>query len=166
MSFEYREHRRILLIDENTRKLNLRATVLRNHEIEVHTCGAISEAAPLWKTIPYDFVLMALAADTMQAEAVAEQIRRCKPRQRIGLLVGPPAFIREVARQPLPRVRVEHSRPAPSALPSGKTAAEPQWQWSVAKVITDWYSDQARKSAQSLSLGQNFPTQQRAGTGT
>ncbi len=36
MTILYSERRRVLLIDENSRKLNLLATILRNHEVEVH----------------------------------------------------------------------------------------------------------------------------------
>lgn len=142
MSYEYREHRRILLIDQNSRKLNLRATILRNHEIEVHTCNAMSDAPAFWKTIPYDLILMALAPESDEVQQVTEQIRLSKPRQRIGLLIGPPAFIREISRTPLKRTIPEPTPVLPQPVPAER-ASEPQWQYLVGKVIADWYSNHA-----------------------
>ena len=53
------DHRRILLIDQNHIKQNLRATILRNYEIEVHTAGNSKEASALWIRYSYDLVLLA-----------------------------------------------------------------------------------------------------------
>ncbi len=157
MSYEYQEHRRILLIDENARKLNVRANVLRNHEIEVHTCSAIAEAMPLWRNIPYDLVLMALANDG-RTEELTRQIRDCKPAQRIGLLVGPPTFIREIARPARPHKQTNENV-VPIQTVSAESNPEPQWQWSVSRVIKGWYSDYALGSEEAP-----FPISQRTGT--
>jgi len=123
--FLYNEQRRILLIDANTRKLNLRANVLRNHEIEVHTANSLEHAESLWRTIPYDFVLLAAQENSEEAATLTARIHENKPHQRIGLLVGPPAFIREMSRlskqrQPISRRSVV-SMPAPIAqqIPTG-----------------------------------------------
>ena len=90
------DHRRILLIDQNRTKQNLRANILRNYEIEVHTANSITEAATLWTRYCYDLVLLAAHETSEEATAVSAQIRRINPRQRIGLLVGPPIFVREL----------------------------------------------------------------------
>jgi CheY-like chemotaxis protein len=95
MTILYSERRRILLIDENSRKLNLLTTILRNHEVEVHPAACLEDAKSLWKNIPYDLVLLAAPENSEQATLVSLQIRKTKPRQRIALLVGPPAYIRE-----------------------------------------------------------------------
>ncbi len=141
MPYEYREHRRILLVDQNTRKLNLRATILRNHEIEVHTCETMSDAPALWKNIPYDLILMASSEEPYEVEQFAEQIRLSKPRQRIGLLVGPPIFIREISRTPGKKILSEPTPAAMSPHMPVEQAAEPQWRQLVGRVLTDWYSD-------------------------
>ena len=83
MTILYSERRRILLIDENSRKLNLLTTILRNHEVEVHPATRLEEAKSLWKNIPYDLVLLAASENSEQAALVSLQIRRTKPRQRI-----------------------------------------------------------------------------------
>jgi CheY-like chemotaxis protein len=50
------DHRRILLIDQNRTKQNLRATILRNYEIEVHTADNPREASALWTRYSYELV--------------------------------------------------------------------------------------------------------------
>ncbi len=100
------DHRRILLIDQNHTKQNLRATILRNYEIEVHTASNLTDAAALWTRYFYNLVLLAAPENSDEAVAVTAQVRQVHPRQRIGLLVGPPVFIRElggVRREPARR---------------------------------------------------------------
>ena len=87
---------RVLLIDENPFKQNLRATILRNYEVEVHTATTLTDAQNLWINNLYDLVLLAAAENSPEALALPAQIRKSKPRQRIGLLVGAPAYVREV----------------------------------------------------------------------
>jgi hypothetical protein len=67
MTILYSEHRRVLLIDENSRRLNLLATILRNHEVEVHPASRLNDAQSLWKNIPYDLVLLAAPENSEQA---------------------------------------------------------------------------------------------------
>jgi len=140
MTHLYRDQRRVLLIDENPRKLNLRAGILRNHEVEVHTASGLAEAARLWTIIPYDLVLLAVPENSGAAVEATEQIRKSKPRQRLGLLVGPPAYIREVGQTPK-KCTVRDSPNSPvqaitEALPA------PQWGEMVQKVVSDWYTRQ------------------------
>jgi hypothetical protein len=100
------DHRRILLIDQNHIKQNLRATILRNYEIEVHTASNLTDAAALWTRYLYNLVLLAAPENSEEAVAATAQVRQVHPRQRIGLLVGPPVFIRElggVRREPARR---------------------------------------------------------------
>jgi ActR/RegA family two-component response regulator len=91
------DHRRILLIDQNRTKQELRATILRNYEIEVHTASTITEAATRWRTYSYDLVLVAAQEKSEETLAVTAQLRSIKPGQRIGLLVGPPTFVQNWA---------------------------------------------------------------------
>ncbi len=130
------ERRRILLVDENARKQNLRANILRNYDVEVHTAESLIEAAPLWRTNTYDLILLDGRSPEV-ADAVSAEIRESKPKQRIGVLVGPPKFIRELNGAPKKNNPVKVSIPAQMIpLPVG---AEPQWQLTVQKIVADWY---------------------------
>jgi len=142
MSHVYLDHRRILLIGEDARQLNLRASVFRNHEIEVHTASILSHAS-LWKTIPYDLVLLATQEDSEEAVQITAQIRKSRPRQRIALLVGPPAYLREVGRAPKKRERIAEELQISKLAPNGERASSPQWQLMVPKVVTGWYAKQS-----------------------
>jgi CheY-like chemotaxis protein len=138
MTYLYKEHRRVLLVDENARKLNLRAAILRNHEVEVHTASGLAEAASLWKVIPYDLVLLAVAENSGEAVEVTAQIWKTKPRQRVGLLVGPPAYIREVGRTPEKcATTVSPTLPAPVIT---ENPSAPQWREMIQRVVGDWYT--------------------------
>lgn len=140
MSILYSERRRVLLIDENSHRLNLRATILRNHEIEVHLAARVDEARSLWKNIPYDLVLLAAPEDSEQAVLVSQQIRKSKPRQRIALLIGPPAYIREIGRPGAKGKTKPHTvPPAPAA---DIAPLQPQWPAIVQTVVSNWYVDQ------------------------
>ena len=129
------EHRRVLLIDENVRKRNLRAMVLRNHEVEVHTAAALSELNVAWKAIPYDMVLLAVQENSPEATAATAQIWQSNPRQRVGLLIGPPNFVRELGRPAKGSERLG-SRPRPVV--AIDEAISPQWREIVQKVVTGW----------------------------
>jgi CheY-like chemotaxis protein len=143
------DHRKILLIDQNRTKQNLRATILRNYEIEVHTASSIPEAAALWARHLYDLVLLAAEENSKEAGSVSAEIRRVNPRQRIGLLVGPPVFIRELggARGAPRRRKVESVRmisPSRSLENPGmpimaSQPPSPQWQEMIGKLVSNWY---------------------------
>jgi CheY-like chemotaxis protein len=147
MNHLYIDHRRVLLIDHDTTKQTLRATILRNYEVEVHTAVSVADAASLSKMHAYDLVLLAAQLDSEEASWLSTQIRAIRPRQRIGLLVGPPDFIRELggARKKArctPRVSsgqaVENHDEVvlPSLTPS------PQWQETIRRLVSDWYVGQ------------------------
>jgi len=135
----YKDHRRILLVDENSRKLNLRAGILRNHEVEVHTANGLVEAASFWRNIAYDLVLLALPENSNEAVVATEQIRRSKPRQRVGLLVGPPAYIQEIGR---PKKQQTSQLPDVPVAALKDMVPAPQWKAMVQKVVGDWYTEQ------------------------
>jgi CheY-like chemotaxis protein len=137
----YDDRRKVLLVDENSRTQKLRATMLRGREIEVHTAENIAHAESLWRTRSYDLVLLA-AENSAQSYLVSAQIRQAKPQQRIALLVGPPTYVREVARAAKKAPKPGHAETAvSSAQPSSHDPeASPQWQQIVQKVVADWYS--------------------------
>jgi CheY-like chemotaxis protein len=144
------DHRRILLIDQNPTKQTLRANILRNYEIEVHTASNVMNAAGLWRRHLYDLVLLAAQPNSDEASTVSAQIRKVNPRQRIGLLVGPPVFVLELGGTPEPRRRkaasIHQVRPnriaGSSSLPvSPLQPSAPHWQEMIRKLVTDWYVD-------------------------
>ncbi|MGA8493008.1 MAG: hypothetical protein WB711_21475 [Terriglobales bacterium] len=158
MTHLHSDHRRILLIDQNTTKQNLRATILRNYEIEVHTASSVADAAYLSRMHTYDLVLLAAQENSEQAGALCRRIRAIRPRQRIGLLVGPPTFVLELCgpRTQAPRKKaasvcgvspsrvVEHpSVPVSASYSSAPYAPSPQWQEMIRRLVTDWYAEQS-----------------------
>jgi CheY-like chemotaxis protein len=160
MTSLYDDHRRILLIDQNRTKQDLRATILRNYEIEVHTASDLSEAAALWTKHLYDLVLLAAQENSEEAVAVSARIRQINPRQRIALLVGPPAFIRELGgrrRKAASISRISPSRVSrkPSLPVSVPHASSPQWQEMIRKLVTDWYVEQYAFLGISKTVGRS-----------
>jgi response regulator RpfG family c-di-GMP phosphodiesterase len=144
MTHLHRDHRRILLIDQNTAKQNLRATILRNYEIEVHTASSVAEAASLSKTNTYDLILLAAQENSEPAAAFCTQIRAIRPGQRIGLLVGPPAFVRELGGKRKKAASIGEVSPSHvvenySEPVSSPHASSPQWQEMIRKLVADWY---------------------------
>jgi CheY-like chemotaxis protein len=144
------DHHRILLIDQSPTKQKLRATILRNHEIEVHTASSATDAAGLWRRHLYDLVLLAAQENSEEAITVSAQIRKVNPRQRIGLLVGPPVFVLELGgtREPRRRKAASIRQVSPSRIvedPNIPVAlpqpSSPHWQQMVRKLVTDWYVD-------------------------
>ena len=156
MTHLHNDHRRILLIDQNTTKQNLRATILRNYEIEVHTASSVIEAASLSKMHSYDLILLAAPEHSDDVGVLCTQIRAIRPRQRIGLLVGPPAFVRE-----LNVVRRQGRRKKVSSIDEMSTSrserhsevigspvgSSPQWQEMIRKLVSNWYVDHGALSA-------------------
>lgn len=152
MQHLYSDHRRILLIDENTTKQNLRATVLRNYEIEVHTASSITDAAKFWSAQFYDLVLLAAPENSADALALCAQLGASKHCPRIGLLVGPPTYVRELGGKRKKAATIRET------VPDGETASpSPQWQETIRKLVSDWYVDQ------SAVLGLSKPTSRSAG---
>jgi hypothetical protein len=144
MSMLYSERRRVLLIDENSRRLQLLATILRNREVEVHPASQLDEARSLWRNIPYNLVLLAAPENSELAASAPLLIRECKPRQRIALLVGPPAYIREIART---TGKMQPVLPVPTPVSFAENDSRPQWPEIVRKVVSDWYVDQHARFA-------------------
>ncbi len=153
----YCDHRSILLIDRNTTKQNRRATIFRNYEIEVHTAGSVADAASLSRTHAYDLVLLAAQENSEEADELCTRLRAIRPRQRIGLLVGPPAFVLELAgerresrrRKAASVVRISPARvvddlslPASAPHDAAPYASSPQWQEMIRRLVTDWYVGQ------------------------
>jgi CheY-like chemotaxis protein len=100
MAHPKHDSRRVLVIDRNSVKLNLRATILRNYEVEVHTASSLEEAPILWTTNFYDLIMLEARENPAAATEISGHIRQLNPQQRIALLVGAPSYVRELARPP------------------------------------------------------------------
>lgn len=130
MAHPQSDSRRVLVIDRNTVKLNLRATVLRNYEVEVHTACSLEEAPIFWTTNFYDLIMLEARENPGGAAAVSEHIRQLNPRQRIALLVGAPIFVQELARPPKGGRKTADQPTQPAApFPS-------QWEETVQQLLT------------------------------
>jgi response regulator RpfG family c-di-GMP phosphodiesterase len=146
MTHLHPDRRRILLIDQNTTRQNVRASILRSYEIEVHTATSVADAASLSRKHTYDLVLLAAQENSDQATALCTQIRAIRSRQRIALLVGPPDFVRELAgvRRGAARGKaisfgdVVEQRSEPVSAPH----ASSPWQEMIRKLVSDWYVGQ------------------------
>lgn len=141
----YRDRRTILLIDQDPRKQKLRATVLRGLEIEVHTADSTEHAESLWRTGSYDLILVAAEEKEDESYLLSARIRLAKPEQRIALLVGPPTYIRELPGAAKPVRRQSETRSdrrflLPPAVSGVDLRVPAQWQQTIQKVVTDWYS--------------------------
>jgi hypothetical protein len=94
--------------------------------------------------------LLAAQENSEEAVTVSAQIRKINPRQRIGLLVGPPVFVLELGgtrghrRRKVASIRkVSQSRiveDASLAIPVPQPSS-PHWQEMIRKLVTDWYVD-------------------------
>jgi CheY-like chemotaxis protein len=142
MTHLYSDHRRILLVDRNPIKRNLRATILRNHEIEVHTASGMTDVAPFCTKHAYDLVLLAAQENSEEAMTVSAQIREIRPRQRIGLLVGPPAFVQELGGKRKKAESIRRVYPSSATENLSEPAASPQWRETIRRLVSDWYIDQ------------------------
>lgn len=124
---------RVLLIDCNSLKRQVRALVLRSYEVEVHTADSVADAGNLWTRCSYDLVLFAAPEHSEDAAMLCDELRKSKPRQRIALLVGAPQYVREIGKQ-----RKEKT-PAIAGITPLKietTAAQPtQWEGTVDRLL-------------------------------
>lgn len=134
MNFSPNDSPRVLLIDCNSLKRQVRASVLRSYEVEVHTADSMAEAAYLWTRCSYDLVLLAAQPHSQEAAHLCDELRKSRPRQRIALLVGAPQYVRELGRK--------RQEPANHILPmvtqpkvaSGSTPRS-QWQGTIERLL-------------------------------
>src|SRR5215467_3779087 len=89
----YPDQRRVLLIDSDVVRQKMRASALRNFDVEVHTTGSTHEAEFLCAVNTYDLVLLAGEHDP---SLFSEEVRKLRPQQRVAALVGAPMFVQEI----------------------------------------------------------------------
>jgi hypothetical protein len=86
--------KKVLLIDLCQSTREVRASVLRDHGIEVHEIEGLSGARFLWQANLYDLVMLDVRryspGETLE---FYEQIRDAYPRQRFAFLLGAPKYI-------------------------------------------------------------------------
>lgn len=134
MNFSTDDRRRVLLIDCNSLKRQVRAAVLRSCEVEVHMADTVADAGNLWAKCSYDLVLLAAAEHSEEAELLCGELRKRKPRQRIALLVGAPQYVREVGRKHSNVLSIQV--PSIPKLELGSTPAQrTQWQGTVERLL-------------------------------
>lgn len=134
MNFSTHDQWRVLLIDRDSRKQQLRAVALRNCEVEVHTASNISDAGSLWTRHSYDLVLFAAEEHSDEVILLCSELKRSKPRQRVALLVGAPQYVREVGskgKNPQPA----DTSPAPGVVIGATHAQRTQWQGTVEHLL-------------------------------
>lgn len=133
MNFSPKDSPRVLLIDCNSLKRQVRASVLRSYEVEVHTADSVADAGYLWARCSYDLVLFAAEEHSEEAALLCGELRKSKPKQRIALLVGAPQFVREVGK------KCKEQPPAVAEITPFKietpASQSTQWQGSVNRLL-------------------------------
>jgi len=130
MTFSKNDQRRVLLIDHDSRRQQLRAAALRNCEVEVHPASNVDDASRLCARRSYDLVL--LAAE--EAALLSNELKKNRPRQRVALLVGAPQYIREMGRGHVMR-QVTDKNLAPPLASSGTGSPRSQWQVMLERLL-------------------------------
>jgi DNA-binding NtrC family response regulator len=121
------DQRKVLLIDPDSRRQQLRAAALRNCEVEVHTAFNIDDAARLARAHFFDLVLLAAEEDSFEARLLCADLKKGKS-QRIALLVGAPHYVQELVRNH--KDAVSTGKHVPVSITIGTTAPQPT-QWDV-----------------------------------
>jgi hypothetical protein len=147
MHLSTNDRRRVLLIDCNSLKRQVRAAVLRSCEVEVHMADSVADAGSLWTRCSYDLVLLAAEEHSEEAELLCGELRKSKPRQRIALLVGAPQYVCEVGRK---HTNVQSIQAAPMPkLEIGSTREQrTRWQGTVERLL-------AAEASISIKLASN-----------
>ena len=107
MMLSTNDNRRVLLIDHDSRRQQLRVVALRNREVEVHPASNIEAASRLWTRCSYDLVLLAAEENSEEATLRSNELKKSKRRQRMALLIGAPEYIREIGREGATRKAAE-----------------------------------------------------------
>jgi len=123
-----KDQRKVLLIDGDSFKQQIRAVALRRSEVEVHAASNIADAGRLCRQNSYDLVLLAAEAGSEQATTLCQEVEKIRPQQRIALLVGAPDYVREVSRK---RPRTRPSRPRLATRPAMDSPATQPTHWLV-----------------------------------
>lgn len=90
MTFSKNDQRRVLLIDHDSRRQQLRVAALRNCEVEVHPASNVDDASRLCARRSYDLVLMAAEEDSEEAALLSNELKKNRPRQRVAPFNDPP----------------------------------------------------------------------------
>jgi DNA-binding NtrC family response regulator len=76
----------ILLVDDDSRMLNLRAIMLSTHGYDVGSASNAVEAQSAWEGTSPDLVLVALSRHSAETLDFLEGIKRASPQQRVAFL--------------------------------------------------------------------------------
>jgi len=133
MNFSPNTSPRVLLIDCNSLKRQVRASALRSYEIEVHTADSFADATYLWTRCSYDLVLFAAQEQEQEALLLCGELKKSRPKQRIALLVGAPQYVREIRDQGKEKTPTA-SGSAPLKIETN-TPQPTQWQGTVDHLL-------------------------------
>ena len=134
MTFSKNDQRRVLLIDHDSRRQQLRTAALRNCEVEVHPASNVDDASRLCARRSYDLVLLAAEEDSEEAALLSNELKKNRPRQRVALLVGAPQYIREMGRGHV-MSQVTDKNLAPPLASSGTGSPRSQWQVMLERLL-------------------------------
>ena len=88
------DDKKVLLIDPNKPTRNARASVFRSHGIGVDATDSLQAARTLWRTKPYDLILLDARGHLPgDARDFYLEIQHASPRKRVVFLVGPPTYL-------------------------------------------------------------------------
>ena len=134
MTFSKNDQRRVLLIDHDSRRQQLRAAAMRNCEVEVHPTNNVDDAARLCARRSYDLVLLAAEEDSEEAALLSNELRKNRHRQRVALLIGAPEYIREMEpNQAMPEATGIQLPPTLAISRTGRPRS--QWQLMVERLL-------------------------------
>ncbi len=88
------DDKKLLLIDPHQHTRNARASVFRSHGIGVDATDSFQVARTLWRTKPYDLILLDAQGHLPgEARDFYLEIKDASPRKRVVFLVGPPTYL-------------------------------------------------------------------------
>jgi DNA-binding NtrC family response regulator len=134
MTFSKNDQRRVLLIDHDSRRQQLRAAALRSCEVEVHPASNVDDASRLFARRSYDLVLLAAEENSEEAAMLSNELKKSKARQRVALLVGAPEYIREMGREHAVRGAMD-KQPGPRFAISSTGSPRSQWQVMLERLL-------------------------------
>ena len=89
------DDKKVLLIDPHQPTRNARASVFRSHGIGVDATDSLQVARTLWRSTPYDLILLDARRGHLPGDArdFYLEIKYAGPRRRVVFLVGPPTYL-------------------------------------------------------------------------
>lgn len=125
--------KRVLLVDASLAKRDLGAEVMRKLGMDVDCAADISEARSWWRADLYNLVLIRDGNALQNCGKFCDDVRKANPPQRLGFLVGKPAYIADapLTAETLPD-SLAYAITAAEPLPENTSLCEPRSQrWGI-----------------------------------